>query len=286
MVVVKVSGGLGNQMFQYAFGKAIAKKNNEDFQMDLSFYATQSLREFELLKFNINERTIRTESFFDVLGIKKKMQKIYLKFTKQNSFGTYYKEKEATVYDPNVFSLGKEKYFDGYWQNEKYFLEIRECILREFTSKAKFSKEMKKNMSYIKSTSSVSVHIRRGDYVTNGHTHNVHGVCDLGYYKKAIEYFVEKINEPVFFIFSDDMAWCKENFSFVSEKHFVDNTKNAIEDLELMKNCKHNIIANSSFSWWGAWLNESPTKIVISPLRWVVNNPKNHKWVPNKWMQF
>lgn len=257
MIITKITGGLGNQMFQYAIAESIAIKNDDKFQLDISFYPKQTLRKYELNLFHTEQNLAQPESVFS--KIKRKLGFI----SKE-----YYVEKEIANFDKDVFNYDTNIILDGYWQNENYFKDIRDKVLKDFTLKQDICLEVKGYLGQIKNSNSVSLHVRRGDYVQDSHTNSVHGICDLDYYKRAIQYILGKVDNPIFFIFSDDIVWCKENFDFLENKIFVDKTKSAIEDLELMKNCKHNIIANSTFSWWGAWLNENDDKIVVGPKIW------------------
>ena len=142
------------------------------------------------------------------------------------------------------------------------------------------------HLKNIKGTPSVSLHIRRGDYLSDLKVSKVHGMCDIEYYQKAISYLSSRIQDPVVYVFSDDIEWCKKNLGFLKNKVFIDNTKTAIEDLELMRNCDHNIIANSTFSWWGAWLNENDDKIVVAPRKWFFSERMQHLTpVPTEWMK-
>lgn len=286
MIITSISGGLGNQMFQYAIAKSIAQKNNDIFKLDLSFYRNQTLRKYNLNDFNIDESIATENQIFELRG----SEGFFFRTAKKINFpwvfpATYIKEKEITIFDERVYRLQGNIYLDGYWQNERYFIDIREALVKDFIPKKRISTEARNYLKAIVETNSVSLHIRRGDYVVNSHTNSVHGVCGLDYYKRSIEHMKNKVFDPKFYIFSDDISWCKENFNFLDSKIFVDDTQSALEDLELMKHCKHNIIANSSFSWWGAWLNSNTNKIVISPLNWIKNNTKNFKWVPDAWDQ-
>ncbi len=277
MIVSKITGGLGNQMFQYAIAKAIAKKRGDDFKLDISFYPKQTLRRYELDQFNIEENIANDNEIAKLSGI----ENVWLKIKRKLGFNinrpkSYFIEKESAIFDKEVFDYKNNIYLDGYWQNEKYFKDIRAEIVKDFTSRNNISEEAKKYLSDIKNFQSVSLHVRRGDYVKNAHTNTVHGTCDLEYYKKAIKFIEENIENPNFYIFSDDISWCKENFEFLKSKTYIDDTKNAFDDLELMKNCKHNIIANSTFSWWAAWLNENKNKIVIAPKIWWIMKPEKN----------
>lgn len=273
MIIVKIMGGLGNQMFQYAIAKSIAVRNKDNFKLDISFYSKQTLRKYELNLLDIDEVLVNKKSFFS-------------KVTSKFRFLTkiYYMERKIAEYDSNVFNK-KNVILDGYWQNEKYFKDIRGKILQDFTPVSSLSNKANYYLNSIKNSNSVSVHVRRADYIENINTNANHGVCGLSYYKKAFKYLNNKTDNVTFFIFSDDISWCKKVFRFLERKVFVEDTKSTIDDLELMKNCKHNIIANSTFSWWGAWLNQNEEKIVIAPKKWFVKkewknkNPACENWI-------
>lgn len=279
MIISKITGGLGNQMFQYAIAKAIAVKRNNIFRLDITAYETYKLFDYRLNIFNIDENIANSDEISNLRGYDSKIFKI-LKKLGIYSKTTYYKEKERTVFDKEVFT-NQDVYLDGYWQNEKYFIDIRDILLKEFTPKKEISEVAKEYLKMIQNTPSISLHVRRGDYLK----HPEIGVLDLAYYKKSHEYIVEQVEDPIFYIFSNDLAWCEENFEFIQNKVFVKNTKSEIDDLILMKNCRHNIVANSSFSWWGAWLNENIEKIVVAPKKWMAINPNNYKWIPTSWIE-
>ncbi|MDQ7083781.1 MAG: alpha-1,2-fucosyltransferase [Sulfurovum sp.] len=277
MIITRISGGLGNQMFQYAIAKTMAKNNSDIFKVDLSFYLKQTLRKYELNLFNINENIATEYEVRRYRGKEDFIFKIKTKLKLHISRPSFYiLEKKLTLFDREIYAKNDHIYLDGFWQNEKYFMDMRDEIIQDFTLKNTISKDAKVYLAVIEQINSVSLHVRRGDYVEDSHTNHTHGTCNLDYYKNAINYISSKIEKPKFYIFSDDIAWCKENFDFLENKTFVDNTKNALDDLELMKQCKHNIIANSTFSWWGAWLNLNTNKIVITPKIWFTSNPNLH----------
>jgi hypothetical protein len=257
LVTSKITGGLGNQMFQYAIAKSIARRNNDNFTLDISFYPKQTLRKYELSLFNIEDYVPKSENI---------IYKVVRRFGV--SLHNYYVERNISEYDDNVFKYKKNIFLEGYWQNENYFKDIRSEIIKDFTRISALENESKIYLEKIKNINSASIHVRRGDYINDSQVNKQHGICDLEYYKNATEYLNKKFDDLTYVIFSDDMDWCKENFNFLVNKIFVDGTKSAIDDLELMKNCKHNIIANSTFSWWGAWLNQNEEKIIIAPKQW------------------
>ena len=287
MIITRISGGLGNQMFQYAIAKSMAKKNDDIFKLDISFYPKQILRKYELNYFNIEENIATEKESNNLRGKEDFLYKVKNKLgLKINRPSSYTFENNITTFDKEVWYKSKNIYLDGFWQNESYFEMIRDDILKDFTLKIDISNEAKKYLKSIKKENSISLHVRRGDYVQNTHTNSVHGTCGLEYYKSAIEYISKKTTIPIFYIFSDDISWCKENFDFIDNIVFVDDTKTAFDDLELIKNCKHNIIANSTFSWWGAWMNKYDEKIVIAPKVWFIDEKwKNLSIALNDWIK-
>ncbi|MDR1285583.1 MAG: alpha-1,2-fucosyltransferase [Campylobacteraceae bacterium] len=264
MIIVKLIGGLGNQMFQYAIGRAIAYKNNDVFKLDITGFKNYKFHNgYRLNAFNIDEKIAYIDEIKQ-LGVRNKILNKLLRMGIYNyKKDTFYveKPKNETKFDPKVFSY-KNLYLNGYWQNEKYFLDIKDIIVKEFTLKKSINENATKYMKFIKNSNSISIHVRRGDYLKTD------SFLGIEYYRKAYAYILDKIDNFSFFIFSDDIEWCKENLNFIANPIFVENTTNELEDLELMKNAKHNIIANSSFSWWAAWLNTNKDKIIIAPNIW------------------
>jgi len=260
-MIVKILGGLGNQLFQYAYGRNM-ELSGKKVVFDTSFFAgnknnKDTARNFKLDKFNI-----ATNAEFSPK--KHLISDIWIKIKRRLGLST-----------------------DIYFQSEKHFINISDNIRQEFILKKPLSDKAQEVLGDIAKNASVSLHIRRGDYVTNKNTNTFHGTCDLGYYEKAISWIKEKVDSPVFFVFSDDIAWAKDNFK---GSEFVLVSSPEIEDVEeliLMSKCKHNIIANSSFSWWGAWLNSNLNKIIIAPKNWFNNEKanKNNDIIPDKWIK-
>lgn len=284
MIITKILGGLGNQMFQYAAGRCLAHLNNTQLKLDVTGFTDYKLRNFDLHALHVNCQPASGEEIRNLLpshNFEKALQYLFPKKSR-----TYYREKYFH-FDDNILKFGKNVYLKGYFQSEKYFLPIKETLQKEFTFKDEIIRKVKDFTDKTRSATSVSVHIRRGDMendpVTTGH----HGIMPLSYYKKGIEIIRSKIANPQFYFFSDDINWVKENFNDlkptfvsgeISQTHF--------EDLYLMSQCHHNIIANSSFSWWGAWLNKNPDKIVIAPKIWFIKGPKDTQdLLPEKWIK-
>ena len=285
MVVVEVIGGLGNQMFQYAAARAVALSRDEELLLDNHLFADYELHGYGLHHFNIDNSFLENENVaFEPLSLPQKAKAIL----SQKKIYHLYVEQNLT-YDGTIFGIShKNLFLKGYFQSEKYFLRIENQLRKDFEIKSPLKKETLDLLKIIEAEDSVSLHIRRGDYVSNPEANAVHGTCDLNYYHKAIEIIKEKIENPVFFIFSDDIEWAKENLKIDKTTHFVDfnDASTNYEDLKLMSSCQHNIIANSSFSWWGAWLNANRNKLVIAPSRWFNVDYHNSKdIIPESWMK-
>ncbi|RZK39288.1 MAG: alpha-1,2-fucosyltransferase, partial [Pedobacter sp.] len=174
-------------------------------------------------------------------------------------------------------------YLEGYFQSENYFKKIRQQLLLDFQF-SHLSVNNQKFIAHIQSqVNSVSIHVRRGDYL-KPYVEAFHGLLNLEYYRTAIKEIEKRINNPHYYIFSDDPEWCRNNFSFLSASHTIvsNQTSKDWEDMCLMSNCKHNIIANSSYSWWAAWLNKNQDKLVIAPQKWFTDT--TIKIVPKEWI--
>lgn len=265
MIVSQILGGLGNQMFQYAICRSIAEINSYDFKLDIQSFSNYKKRIYELDKFNI-QNNIATDA--DI-----------------NKCKTIYKE-SSMLYDEKMFSINDNSYLAGYWQNEKYIKNIREILLKEFTLN-KYSDKFNNYLNNIDGYS-VSIHIRRSDYITETHTNKYHGICSNEYYYKSLLMLDNYIDVSNILVFSDDKDYVKNNLDLSTYKHvyYIEDISD-IEEMMLMSRCKHNIIANSTFSWWGAWLNTNPEKIVIAPKKWFNNieAQNNQEIVPNEWIK-
>ena len=178
-------------------------------------------------------------------------------------------------------------YLDGYFQSFKYFELIADQIRNELSPVTDYGKLDLEVKSKIESVESVSIHVRRGDYVTSKASMKTLGVCDLDYYDRAINEIVRRLGDPHFFIFSDDPEWSKENLKVPGSVTYVSHNSGptAFQDIRLMSICNHHIIANSTFSWWGAWLNSSKEKIVITPKKWFSNGMSSKTLIPENWLQ-
>jgi len=244
MIISKIQGGIGNQMFQYAYSRHLSLKYSIDLFLDIDFYNLNhgyTNRKFLLNNFKIECKT-KSKSNEHII------------------FDTF-------SYRENNIDPKKSYYIDGYWQSEKYFIDSKESIKKDFS------------LNKSKQDGNISIHVRRTDYISsNGY----HPVQSIQYYKNAIDYLGE-YNQLL--IFSDDIGWCEENFNFKNMIFIKNNSE--IEDLSMMSSCDHNIIANSSFSWWGAWLNINPMKKIISPSKWFGDhvNISDADIIPNEWIK-
>jgi len=283
MKIVKILGGLGNQMFQYAFYLSLCRRYKV-VKVETGDFDTYDLHNGLELEKIFNIKLDRVAPFMAKLYDSNNRTWAFRKLRRMmNLKHAYYQEPSLFKLDYNVFIDSRPMIYWGYWQNENYFKDIANVIREKFSFKEPIDKKNTETYSLIANCNSVSIHIRRGDYI--GHE-LLGGICDLAYYQKAIDLIHNRIDHPHFFIFSNDIDWCQENLK-VSHSTFIswNSGKESYKDMQLMALCKHNIIANSSFSWWGAWLNENPDKIVITPKVWT-NNPidKDSFSVPQNWI--
>lgn len=281
-------GGLGNQMFQYAAARKIALANNASLKLDISDYQKDELRQFRLDNFNIKADVASATDlkyFYRYRGLRP--QAFILNFfqsIKPSEKQVYIKE-NGNGYNEKTKKLSSNVYLEGYWQSEKYFEDIERSIRQEFTLKKPFDVKLKKIIEKIEQGRAVAIHIRRGDYLSVKLS-KVFETCSSEYYAKAIKQICVRISNPHFFIFSDDINWAKKNLpSDISSEFISQNNTEDFEDLILMSKCQHNIIANSSFSWWGAWLNQNPDKIIIAPQKRFKDDSKNsNDYYPTSWI--
>ncbi len=278
MIVIKLWGGLGNQMFQYAFGYALSKKYDDILRLDVDFYQEQPK--------NVGKRSFQLKEYFDISfsQIIKRPQEV-LKYENKyvNKIIKYLPKFSIQLTDNMVFTKehirkymeiipyhkGKINYYDGYWLTDRYFSDYREDILAEFKLRKSVYEEVKIINSFIDDDNSVAVHIRRGDYkkrcnLPRGYT--LDSLCE--YYNNAIEYINKNVTSPKYFFFSDDIEWCKKKFDGLEDVVFVtrDSKYEVIADLMGISKCSHAIMSPSTFSWWGNWLRtKTKNNIVIVP---------------------
>jgi hypothetical protein len=292
MIISQLVGGLGNQMFQYACGRAVSIRNGGVLKLDKigleKIPSGGTPRSYALGVFCIEESfASREEIKVMKSGKRGKLMSVLQGVGLMGRKNCLFVEPHFH-FDSDILKVGANAYLQGYWQTEKYFLDIQDVIRKEFVLKEEFSIDRLNIAREIREENwAVSLHIRRGDYVTNPGANAFHGVCSLAYYAEAMRYVAGKIDRPVFYIFSDDIAWVKENLASEYRMVFVSNgILKDYEELAFMSLCGHHIIANSSFSWWGAWLNPNPEKIVVAPRRWFADESVNTgDLIPKQWIR-
>jgi len=291
MVITNLKGGLGNQMFEYAMGLTLSIEKKTEYKLDTSHFD-------EYFKFsNETRRFLELDSFNTTLDIASKQEIKQVKYpysllsTILNLANLYLLAHGYIKYPILIKKNSKDIYLDGYFQNEIYFKKHSDRVIKDFTLKksleTKDYKSIKEDILNSKNPS-VSIHIRRGDYITNTNANKHHGVLDDSYYISAIETLKKKYGTIKEFIFSDDVDWVKKNLQFIdNEAIYVSKLGlNSAQEMILMSKCKNNIIANSSFSWWGAWLNRNKEKTVIAPKSWLRNGDGIHNGiVPKEWIR-
>ena len=276
MVIVSIKGRLGNQMFCMALYRSLMK-SGRDVYVDLACDRDSgkqngiiSAARYNIDLFSCDYRVADSKIVSEMIqdGRNRNIWKRW-EYRLFPSRCLYYEEQAQGIYNPLVFRLDNV-YLTGYWQSEKYFASIDEDIRQMYRFPDIYSDYQRNMLENIRNTNSVSVHVRRGDYLLHP---EIYGTVSLEYYRKAMRYIQERRENVSFYLFTDDIVWARENFKGKNIVIIEDNkdllTGNL--DMSLMAHCKDNIIANSSFSWWGAWLNDNPGKIVVAPEKWEKN---------------
>jgi hypothetical protein len=273
MIIIKLQGGLGNQMFQYAFGRHLQEKHKSELKFDISEYEVPSVgpgvvqRDYDLDIFGITvDAASRREisALRDRIGIPV-VDRLLCSMLgrKSNDFV----ELPLFHFREEIYNAPDNAYFEGYWQTEKYFADIEKLIRQEFTIREPLQRDSEGLLAKISQETSVCVNVRRGDFVTNDR----HGWFGTEYFTKGERIIEEHVSDHRFYVFSDDIYWCQENLRFARPTTFVSHEfagRKFQDYLRLMAACKHFIIPNSSFAWWAVWLNDNPHKVVVAPRRW------------------
>jgi hypothetical protein len=263
MKVIKVVGGLGSQMMAYALYLSLKENRKEKIYMDLSSYSSYEQHNgceiYDL--FHLDKTDCK---FFNVLNSRSIISKLARKIVFNRL--TVSAQDSKYNYNPMVLTKSGFAIYEQCWTSWKYFSGIEEIVRNAFRFPTISDTQNSKVLNLINQTTSVSIHVRRGDYLSSPSLSNL---APCSYYEQAISYIEQHVENPVFFIFSDDVKWCKDNLN-LTNAHFIDWNigRESFKDIQLMSYCKHNIIPNSSFSWWGAYLNNNANKIVICPERW------------------
>ncbi|MFT4599938.1 MAG: hypothetical protein ACI857_000105 [Arenicella sp.] len=271
MIIIKLYGGLGNQLFQWAFGKALSNKQGTNVKFDTSSYLSDDLRNFELSNL-IGDVQIASDR--EIKESRKENNPAALLNRKvRSAVLPYYKRdivcEKTYLFDEELLEKANPKgYFDGYWQNAHYFESMSPEILKMIRFPSSHNKIFLDLRKEFQRNDITSIHVRRGDYANHPELLKIHGLCSAEYYSKAISIIQEKQPNSTFYVFSDDIDWCKLNLTSSADLKYIDGTETMYEDLELLTLASNNITANSSFSWWGAWLNQNESKTIISPIKW------------------
>jgi len=291
MVISQLIGGLGNQMFQFAAARSLALKRGTTLSLDISGFAGYGLHQgFELKRiFDCAAEIATAKDVRNILGwqystfVRRVLSHPRFAMFRRNGFVV----EPHFQYWQELSNVVPECYLVGYWQSEKYFADVAEQIRLDFTFQIPMNVLNATLAQKISSVNAVSLHVRRGDYVNNPKTTATHGLCSLDYYSDAIQHISQHVPQPYFFVFSDDIAWAKDNLPIEFPHQYVEHNHagESYNDMRLMSLCRHHIIANSSFSWWGAWLNQSTDKIVVAPRRWFASETSTQDLIPRDWQR-
>ena len=291
MIISHIIGGLGNQMFQYASGRALSLERGVPFKLDTQDFEGYALHNgFELDRiFEVQAPLAEESDIKSVLGWRAHPLFRRRLFRKQLEI-----LRGSRLFVDTQFSSWREIaevpdhcYLMGNWQTEMYFKKHEETIRSDLSFKRPLVDKNRTVADQIGDSVAVSLHVRRGDIAANPASLAFHGLCSLEYYKRAVDHITARVANPEFYIFSDDMPWVKENISISHPCHYIDHNKGSesYNDMHLMSLCRHHIIANSSFSWWGAWLNPKEEKIVVAPALWFSAEFDSSDIIPSNWVK-
>ena len=297
MLIARITGGIGNQLFQYAFIRSLSINFDQKFKLDLSWYRNYhkyektenpnaaTKRKYLLDKFNIKENILHP--LYLSISYRLNNYSILNKFKKYPvlNYFTHSTVNESEFYINKIQNL-KNIYLSGFWQKSDLFEKHSDLIRKEFTLKTKLSVENELFLDKIEQSTSVAIHIRRGDLLSRPAAVAEQPYSTEKYYINSINIIKEKLEKPELYVFSDDIDWVKNNLNFDLPTIFINNSGPDYEHFNLMCNCKHQIIANSTFSWWAAWLNNYQGKIIISPKWWYRDPIKNKSIIriPEDWI--
>lgn len=296
MIIVSLFGGLGNQMFQYAAAKALALKYGYKLKMDVSLLQDRTpksgftYRDYELNIFQIDDEIAsvkEVKQFVPDLWHSPEYLKQFYKLKRLFTGKHLYREQAFFQYNTAFDKMPDNTFLYGYFQTEKYYLGQESILRKSFALKSKLDEENLRLITELEKENSISVHIRRGDYANSDFEMLT---ADM-YYIPAIEQILSKIPDAKFYFFTNDLDWTRQTFNGLDiDKKFITHNSgsNSFKDMILMSHCKHNIIANSSFSWWGAWLNAHPEKTVIAPTNWYKSGRyvgKTGDLIPASWIR-
>ncbi|NHC12722.1 alpha-1,2-fucosyltransferase [Motilibacter deserti] len=264
MIVTRLMGGLGNQMFQYAAGLRLAHRRGVPLRIDTSWFDSAEGR---------GSATPRTYALdcFAVTSPRWRLARLrHTRWGRRAGLLPPVLREKSFAFDPGVLDAPDGVVLEGYWQSEDYFADAAQIVRRELTFCTPPSSRTRELLEEVRSRESVSLHVRRGDYVTSRATNDFHGTCSPDYYAAAVARVASAVPDPHYYVFSDDPQWCKDNLVLDAPTTYVDHNppERGAEDLRLMAACRHHVLANSSFSWWGAWLEDDASHVVVAPRTW------------------
>ena len=276
MIEINLKGGLGNQMFEYSVARCLSLKYKTGLALNTWYFLhtakDDTPRQYQLNIFNVDKEAKIKETINPIIRF---TQRLILRFLD-----------EEMVYKISRFFLrfSLPVYLNNYFQSEKYFKDIRDILLKEFTLVVDIGPEAQKIKKTLENSAGICLNVRRGDYLKPGNA-EVYNVCDKEYYRQAMTYIKNNVRDPLFCIFSDDPEWVKKEFNIDNIIFAGNDILKDYEQMYLMSICKHNIIANSSFAWWGAWLNQNPNKIVLAPKMWTTTKTSEELDIlPKEWI--
>lgn len=286
MILCRLSGGLGNQLFQYAASRHLADVHQTELVLDTYWYEhmpkLDTPRTFELARYPVRARKVtKSEALWCLLHGGRVTRRLGFLPRRWSHFS-----EKGLGFDAHFLRLPDNTYVDGYWQSFRYFESAAESLRSELWPSAPLGDKDQVVAQTVRESQSISIHVRRGDYVSSTAAAQ-HGVCGLDYYRNAVQYMQNRDPAARFFVFSDDPMWTKKNLILPADTYFVDHndSSRAFQDLRLMSMCKHHITANSSFSWWGAWLSSAANKLVVSPKQWFADGRDTSSLSPADWVR-
>ncbi len=286
MIVVQLRGGLGNQMFQYALGRRLALSHGVPLRLDIRPLEKDPQRAYALGHFRIAASLIHPIELSWRLPYPLHPPRRLAWLPRWPGTMRYIHEGCGDPFNPEVLKAPSASFLVGYWPSERYFSEITDTIRQDFQLSEPMTAARQAVATEISAANGVSVHVRRGDYVSNPAANAYHGTCSSGWYETGMEKMARGMENPTFFVFSDDPDWSRKNIRTRWPTRFIEPGEDGKDhqDMHLMAMCRHHIIANSSFSWWGAWLDSRPDKRVIAPLSWLSDAGRDTgDFVPPSW---
>jgi hypothetical protein len=288
-IVVQLAGGLGNQMFQYALGRKLQLRHGATLRFDLDWFRRYNSRSLDLYGYRLElcpaprREVLRLRAYKGTLPDRVLRRLIGLELPGPSS---YVRERQFT-FDPSILTRRDDLYLSGYWQSPLYFNDIANTLRREFVPR-ECPDELVTFSKRVAAISSVSVHVRRGDYVSDQRASQRHGICDLDYYREASQLIADRVANPEFFVFSDDPRWARTQLrlGFTATYASSERPRPSTVEMAAMRACRHHIIANSTFSWWAAWLCSYPGKVIVAPRRWFGDDGDSTKdLIPSEWLR-